>query len=145
MAQGLLAPAGVVFRGESQRTEPPPGNTGPAMLQFTPDVNCTLAVVISPGPATPFSSAPVGMAFTPSAETPCCDTNTLKPSITGIMLPAPRTTHLASPPMSHAKPRRGETKLLRGQSELMPWPNCTSPVVEFGSKLASWLCASEGD
>src|SRR6516164_10233233 len=137
MAQGLLAPAGVVFSGESQRTVPPPGNTGPAMLQFTPDVYCTLAVVISPGPATPLSSAPVGMAFTPSAETPCWDTKTLKPSITGMMLPAPRTTHLASPPTSHANPKRGEKLLLRGQSELMPWPNCTNPVIELGSKLAS--------
>src|SRR3974390_3285735 len=145
MAQGLLAPAGVVFSGESQRTVPPPGNTGPATLQFTPEVNCTLAVVMSPGPATPFNNAPVGIAFTPSADTPCCDTKTLKPSITGMMLPAPRTTHLESPPISHAKPRRGEKLLLRGQSELMPCPNCTRPVVELGSKLASWLCASEGE
>src|SRR6516165_830184 len=113
MAQGLLAPVGVVFSGESQRTVPPPGSTGPAMLQFTPEVNCTLAVVISPGLAAPFSSAPVGMAFTPSAETPCWDTNTLNPSITGMMLLAPRTTHLASPPISHANPRRGEKLLLR--------------------------------
>src|SRR5581483_4886131 len=37
-AHGLFAPAGVVFRGESQRTVPPLGKTGPAMLQFTPDV-----------------------------------------------------------------------------------------------------------
>src|SRR5581483_3535040 len=45
MAHGLLAPAGVVLSGESQRTVPPLGSTGPAMLQFTPEVYCTLAVV----------------------------------------------------------------------------------------------------
>src|SRR5579872_1754854 len=70
-AQGLFAPAGVALSGESQRICVLVGNTGPAIFQLTPLGYCTLAVVMSPGPGAPFSNAPVGMAFTPSAEMPC--------------------------------------------------------------------------
>src|SRR5579871_5295161 len=80
IGHGLLF--GAVLSGESQRIWPALGNTGPAILQFRPEVNCTLAVLIFPGPCTPFKRAPVGIAFTPRAGTPCCDTNTLKPSTT---------------------------------------------------------------
>src|SRR5215471_9747814 len=80
IAQGRFAPAGP--SGESQRIAPLFGNTGPATVQFTPDVNWTVAAVMSPGPATPFRRAPVGIAFKPSAETPCWETNTLNPSMT---------------------------------------------------------------